>query len=50
MVQIVVNSLLTVLAAVGMASCHTVKGDAPRGKVFDHILQVWFENQVHTLS
>lgn len=57
MVQIALNSLITVVAAVGMANCLTVhnsrrctdhsshKYTAPKGKAFDHILQIWFENQ-----
>ncbi|KAL9553289.1 hypothetical protein MBANPS3_003348 [Mucor bainieri] len=58
MVQVALNSLVTVVAAVGMANClainkhelkhevkHAHKRAAPQGKAFDHILQVWFENQ-----
>jgi hypothetical protein len=46
MVQIAYNSVIAVLATAGIANCLTIKRDKPQGKVFDHILQVWFENQV----
>lgn len=55
-------SILTVAALVGAASASSDKGhqshgekhhhgskphhSAPKGKAFDHILQIWFENQV----
>jgi len=50
MVQVALNSLVTVVAAVGMANCLAINSNnhkraAPQGKAFDHILQVWFENQ-----
>ena len=57
-------SLLTVAALVGAVSAgskhhkkeHHHHGHkphhpvAPKGKAFDHILQIWFENQVRTFK
>jgi cytochrome bd-type quinol oxidase subunit 1 len=47
-------SILTAAAFIGAASAcpghHGYHGheshNAPKGKTFDHILQIWFENQV----
>jgi hypothetical protein len=52
--QLTFASILTVSALIGAASArpehHKHHGHkahhAPKGKAFDHILQVWFENQV----
>lgn len=46
-------SILTVAALVGLVSAKGHKEHnnphAPKGKAFDHILQIWFENQVDIL-
>ena len=55
MVKIVIHTLFTIAALTSAVSALStyeshrdgpVKRAAPAGKAFDHILQIWFENQV----
>lgn len=42
-------SIASILFTAAIAS-NAVSAAAPQGKAFDHILQVWFENQVRILN
>jgi hypothetical protein len=52
-------SILTVAAIIGTASASNdhknshhggKQHHAPKGKAFDHVLQIWFENQVRKFN
>ncbi len=51
--QLSFTSLFVIATTVSLALTSSVEGKtnkhhrAPKGKAFDHILQIWFENQVN---
>jgi hypothetical protein len=47
-----ISTIFAAALAIGAVTAKPVthgSGAPPKGKVFDHILQIWFENQVKSM-